>query len=99
MRVPVLDGVVEAGFEGGLEFEVLCCLLYRSAPVLTKAHQPGGVAQDFFRAITLRKVTSSCTQLLLRIGRRVRISLPAAARIATTATVVGSMKYWNLAKV
>ena len=99
MRVPVLDGVIEARFEGGVELEVLRCFLHRFAPVLTKAHQPGGVAQDFFRAITLRTVTISWTQLLLRIGRRVRISLPAAARIATTATVVGSMKYWNLAKV
>ena len=42
---------------------------------------------------------ASCTQLLLRMGSRVRISLPAAARIAIAARAVGSIEYWNLAKV
>ena len=97
--VPLGFGAIQARFKGGVELEVLGCFVQLVAPVLiAESHQPS-CAQRFFRATTLSTVTSSCTQLLLRIGSKVRISLPAAARIAMTARVEGSMKYWNLAKV
>jgi len=90
--VPVLDGAIQSGFEGGLELEVLRGLVQFVAPVLiAESHQPG-CGQDFFLEIALRTLITSCTQLLLRIGSRVRISLPAAARIAMAARVVGSIE-------
>jgi len=97
--MPVLNGAIQAGFEGGVELEVLGGLVQFVAPVLiAESHQPG-CGQDFFREIALRTLITSWTQLLLRMGSRVRISLPAAARIAMAARAVGSIEYWNLAKV
>ena len=97
--VPVLNGAIQAGFEGGLKLEVPGGLVQFVAPVLfVESHQPG-CGQDFFLEIALRRLMASWTQLLLRMGSRVRISLPAAARIAIAARAVGSIEYWNLAKV
>jgi len=97
--VPVLNGAIQSRFEGGLKLEVLGGLVQFVAPVLiAESHQPS-CGQDFFRAMALRRLMASWTQLLLRMGSRVRISLPAAARIAIAARVVGSIEYWNLAKV
>jgi len=90
--VPVLDGAIQARFEGGVEFEILRCFAEVVTPILVaESRQPGGVAQDFFLATAFSTLMSSCTQLLLRMGSRVRISLPAAAKIAMVAMVVGSM--------
>ena len=90
--VPVLDGAIQSGFEGGMELEVLCRLMHVVTPVpRAELHQPG-CGQDFFRAMALRMLITSWIQLLLRIGSRVRISLPAAARIAMAARVVGSIE-------
>ena len=99
IRVPVLNGATQSRFEGGVELEVLCGLVQFVAPVLiAESHQPG-CGQDFFRATALRMLMTSCTQLLLRMGSKVRISLPAAHRMAIAARVVGSIEYWSLAKV
>jgi len=98
--VPLGFGAIQSGFESGVELEVLRCFVQLVAPVLiAESHQPGGIGQRFFLAMTFSTVTISCTQLLLRMGSRVRISLPAAAKIAMAARVVGSIEYWNLAKV
>ena len=73
--------------------------MQRVTPVLiAESHQPG-CGQDFFLEMALRTLITSWTQLLLRMGSRVRISLPAAAKIAMAARVVGSIEYWSLAKV
>jgi len=97
--MPVLNSAIHTRFEGGVELEVLCRLVHVIAPIpRAESHQPG-CGQDFFRAMALSRLITSWTQLLLRMGSRVRISLPAAARIAIAARVVGSIEYWNLAKV
>ena len=97
--MPVLNGAIQSRFERGVKLKVLCGLMQFVAPVLiTESHQPG-CGQDFFRAMALRTLITSWTQLLLRMGSRVRISEPAAARMAMAARVVGSIEYWNLAKV
>jgi len=97
--VPVLDGAIQSGFEGGLELKVLGRLVNIVAPIpRAESHQPG-CGQDFFLEMALRTLITSWTQLLLRMGSRVRISLPAAAKIAMAARVVGSIEYWSLAKV
>ena len=89
--MPILDGTVQSGFEGGMELEVLCRLMHVVTPVpRAELHQPG-CGQDFFREMALRTLITSWTQLLLRMGSRVRISDPAAARIAIAARVVGSI--------
>ena len=90
--MPVLDGAIQARFERGVKLEILRCFAEVITPVLVaESRQPGGVAQDFFLATAFSTLMSSCTQLLLRMGSRVRISLPAAAKIAMVAMVVGSM--------
>ena len=60
-------------------------------PILVAKAQEPGCAAYFFLATTFKTLIRSCTQLLLRIGSRVRTSEPAAATIAMTAIVVGSI--------
>jgi len=97
--MPVLNSAIQARFEGGVELEVLCRLVHVVAPIPRAESQQPGCGQDFFRATALRTLITSWTQLLLRMGSRVRISEPAAARMAMAARVVGSMQIWNLAEV
>ena len=98
--MPVLDGVVEAGFQGCLELVVLCCTLDLVAPILVaEARQPYDVGIQRFGKMIFSALTMSCTQEFSLMGRRVMISEPAAMMMAMTAAVVGSMEYWNLAKV
>ena len=97
--MPVLDGAIQARFQRGVELVVLCSFLYVVAPIpRAKSRQPS-CSYGFFRATTLRTITNNWIQLLLRIGSKVRISEPAAAMIAMTAMVVGSIEIWNLAEV
>ena len=57
--MPILDGTVQSGFEGGLELEVLCRLVDVVAPIpRAVSHQPG-FGQDFFREIALRTLITS----------------------------------------
>jgi len=69
------------------------------APVLVaESCQPNGVGVQRFGKMIFSALTINCTQEFSLMGSRVMISELAAMTMATTAAVVGSMEYWNLAK-
>lgn len=86
--VPVLDGDGHAGLERGVELVVLGSPLELSLPLrLAKAQLSPQRFGKAMRSIFI----PSCSQLLERMGSRAMISEPAATRMATIATEVGSM--------
>lgn len=90
--VPILDRGIQSWLQGCLELVALRCFLELMPPIfIAKAQEPRGFRLQRFGNSDCRPLIRSCTQLLLRIGRRAMISLPAAMMMAMIAAVVGSM--------